>query len=91
MSGNLLCRPFLTHIPHAQLLVSAGGDEERSVGAPGKRLDNVVVPERELGRASLDIPELDGKVTRRTGEDVLGRGVEEDVADFPKQGVRAWL
>ena len=89
MSGNLLCRPFLTHIPHAQLLVSAGGDEERSIGAPGQRLDNVVVPERELGRASLDIPEFDSEVTRGTGEDILSGGVEENMADFPKQGVRA--
>jgi hypothetical protein len=31
---DLLCRLLLAHIPHAQLLVSARGDELRSVGAP---------------------------------------------------------
>jgi hypothetical protein len=46
-------------------------------------LDNVVVLKRELWQASLDVPELYGVVAGRTGEDVLGGGVEEDMTDLP--------
>jgi hypothetical protein len=86
VSGNLLGGPFLAHIPHAQLLVSAGGDKERAVGAPGQRLDNVVMPEAELGHAGLDIPDLDRVVAGCASKDVLGGSVEEDVTDFPTGG-----
>lgn len=89
MAGHLLGGPFLTHVPHAQLLVSARGDEQRSVGAPRQRLDNVVGLEGEAGRGSLDVPDLERVVARGAGKDVLGGGVEEDVADFSTQRVRA--
>jgi hypothetical protein len=46
-------------------------------------LDNVVVLERELRQTGLDVPELYGVVARCTGEDVLGGGVEEDMANLP--------
>lgn len=46
-------------------------------------MDNVVVLERELWQTGLDVPELYGVVARRASEDVLGGGVEEDMADLP--------
>jgi hypothetical protein len=46
-------------------------------------LDNVVVLESELRQTGLDVPELYGVVARCTSEDVLGGGVEEDVANLP--------
>ena len=39
--------------------------------------------ERELWQTGLDVPELYGVVARRAGKDVLGGGVEEDMADLP--------
>jgi hypothetical protein len=74
---------FLSHIPHAQLLVSAGCDQVCPVGAPRQRLHNVVVLERQLRGARLDIPQLHRVVAGRRGEDVLGSRVKQDVADFP--------
>lgn len=39
--------------------------------------------ESELRQTGLDVPELYGVVARCTSEDVLGGGVEEDMADLP--------
>lgn len=39
--------------------------------------------ESELRQTGLDVPELYGVVARCTSEDVLGGGVEEDVANLP--------
>lgn len=85
VAGNLLGRLLLANIPYAQLLVSAGCNELGTVGAPGQRLHNVVVLKGELSLAGFDVPEFDGVVTRRTGEDAFGGGVEEDVTDFPEE------
>jgi hypothetical protein len=41
------------------------------------------VLESELRQTGLDVPELYGVVARCTSEDVLGGGVEEDVANLP--------
>jgi hypothetical protein len=41
------------------------------------------VLERELRQTGLDVPELYGVVARCTGEDVLGGGVEKDMANLP--------
>ena len=87
MARHLLGGSFLAYIPHAQLLVSAGGNEQRSVGAPRQRLNNVVVLEAELRRACLDIPDLYRVVAGCASKYVLGGGVEEDMADFPARGL----
>lgn len=83
VTGDFLRRLLLAYIPHAQLLVSARGHEQRTVGVPRQRLYNVVVLEGEVCDTGLDIPQLDGVVARGGGEDVLGSRVEEDMADFP--------
>jgi hypothetical protein len=83
VTGNLLSGLLLTNIPYTQLLVTASGDQLGAIGAPGERLNDVVVLERELGLAGFDIPKLHGVVTRGTGKNALGSGVEQDVADFP--------
>ena len=64
VAGYLLGRLFLSHIPHAQLLVAARGDQHRSIGAPGHGLHNVIVLEGELWHTSFDIPDLHGVVAR---------------------------
>ena len=83
VTGNLLSRLLLTNIPNAQLLVSACCNQLRAIGAPGQRLHNVVVLEGQLGLASFDVPELHRVVAGGTGKDALGRGVEQNVSDFP--------
>jgi hypothetical protein len=87
--GNFLSWLLLANIPHAQLLVSAGGDKLGAIGAPGEGLDDIVVLESELGLASFNVPELHRVVTRGTGENALGSGVEQDVADFPAGALAA--
>jgi hypothetical protein len=83
VARDLLRGLFLSHIPHAQLLVSAGCDQVCAIRAPRQRLHDVVVLERQLRGARLDIPQLHRVVARRRGEDVLSSRVEQDVADFP--------
>jgi hypothetical protein len=35
--------------------------------------------------ASANVPQLDGEVARGGGEDVFGRGVEQNLSDFPTE------
>jgi hypothetical protein len=58
VSRYFLRRLLLSHIPYAQFLVSARGDQVCAVGAPRQRLDNVIVLEGQLCGAGLDIPKL---------------------------------
>lgn len=44
---------------------------------------DVIVFEGELSAPSLDIPNLDGVVARGASKDVLGGGVEKDMANLP--------
>ena len=83
MPLGLVRRAFLTGIPYPKLLVSRGGGEKGTVGAPGLRLYHVAQLQGELGSSSLNIPDLDGKVTRGRGQNVFRRGVEKRVSDFP--------
>lgn len=80
VARNLLSGFLLPDIPYSEFLVSACGDQERSISTPGQGLDNVVVLEVQFRRTALDIPYLHGIVARSAGKDVLGGGVEEDVA-----------
>jgi hypothetical protein len=41
------------------------------------------VPQSQLGGTGFNIPQLDRVVARRTSQDILGGGVEQDVADLP--------
>jgi hypothetical protein len=46
-------------------------------------LDDVrVTPDVELGISLLDIPNLDGEISGRGGEDVVGNGGEADASDL---------
>lgn len=69
-------RRFLSHIPNAELLVSARGDELGAISAPRKRLHNILVLEGQLRLAGFDIPQLHGVVSGGRGEDMVGGRVE---------------
>jgi hypothetical protein len=83
MTLDFNCRLLLSHIPHAQLLVSAGGHKLRSIGAPRKRLYDILVLEGQFRLTCFNIPQLHRVVSRRGGEYVFGGGIEQDVSDFP--------
>lgn len=76
---------LLTNIPYAQLLVSGGGHQEVTASVPGKGLHDIVVLQLQWCLSGANIPELDGKVARGGGENVLGRGVKKDLADLSTQ------
>lgn len=76
-------RLLLTNIPHAQLLVSGRCDQQITGRIPGKRLHDVAMGQFQSRLPSGDVPQLDGKVTRGGGENVLGGRVEKDLPDFP--------
>lgn len=82
VAGSYVRGLLLTNIPYAQLLVSGGGHQEVAAGVPGKRLHDVVVLQLQWCLSGANVPELDGKVARSGGEDVLGRGVEKDLTDL---------
>src|SRR5438128_1134313 len=83
MPWNFLSRLLLSHIPHSEFFITACGYQKGSIGAPRKRLYDVVVLEGELSTTGLDIPDLYGIVARRTGKDVFGGRVEQHMADLP--------
>lgn len=76
-------RLLLTYVPHAQLLVPRGRDQQVASGIPRQGLDDIIVPQGQGRLASGDIPELDGEIAGRGGENVLGGRVEDDLADLP--------
>lgn len=82
MTGALVGRALLSHIPHTQFLVTRGGDEHGSACIPRETLDNVRVLESERGGAGVNIPQLDGQVARCGGQDVIGRRIKEYLANF---------
>ena len=83
MPLRLVGGAFLTRVPDPQLLVSRGGGEEGTVGAPGHRLYHVAQLQGKLGSSSLDIPNLDRKVARSRRQDIFSGRVEKRVSDFP--------
>lgn len=83
MTRGFMHRLLLPDIPYPQLLVSRGGGEKRAVGTPRQTLHDVRVLERDLRLPTRDIPELDGEIPRGRGQDVLGCGIEQDLANFP--------
>lgn len=82
MAGSYVRGLLLTNIPYAQLLVSGGGHQEVAASIPGKGLHNVVVLQLQWCLSGTNVPELDGKVARGGGENILSRGVEKDLADL---------
>ena len=44
--------------------------------------------QRVVALAGRNVPDLDGEIARGRGEDVFGRGVEEDLSDFPIAVIR---
>jgi hypothetical protein len=83
VASDLVGGLLLTDIPESQLLVARSGAQHVAVGAPGKRLDHVVVLEGQPGLAILQVPQLDSVVARRGREDVLGGRVEQHVTNLP--------
>jgi hypothetical protein len=80
--GHLMRRALLPHVPDPKLLVSACSHEEIAIRAPGEGLHDVAVLERQARFGGLDVPDLDGVVARRRGEDVGCGGGEEDLSYF---------
>ena len=70
-------------IEDADGLVLARGGVGATIVVPGEALDEIAVTtDGEVGLTSGDIPDLDLKVCRGGGEDVLGDGVEVNGADL---------
>lgn len=70
------------HIPHADLLIAGGRDQQAAAGVPGQTLHDVIVLQGVGGLAGANVPQLDREVAGRGREDVLGGGVEEDLANL---------
>jgi hypothetical protein len=86
VTGSLVNGLLLSNIPHSNLLISRGGGEHATASVPCQTLDDIVVLESKGRLASADVPELDGEVTRGGGEDVFGRGVEENLSNLSNRG-----
>ena len=86
VAGMFADGPLLAHVPHADLLVARRRRQQRTRGVPGQALHDVVVAQGVVGLAGRDVPELDGEVSRRGGDDVFGGGVKEDLSDFSGKG-----
>jgi len=71
-------------VDDSDLLVLGRSGQKRSTVVPVNRQDEIRVLsiDRELGLSLLNIPDLDGKVTRRGGNQVVGDGVELDGTDL---------
>ena len=80
-----------TRVEHADLPISAGCDEDRAPRVESETLDGVAVaPKDGLGALGVgEVPELDDVVAGRGREDVVGCGVEKDVADTARGDVDA--
>ncbi|KAI6772375.1 hypothetical protein HG530_003333 [Fusarium avenaceum] len=87
VTGSLVNGLLLSDIPHSNLLISRGGGEHATASVPCQTLDDIVVLESKGRLASADVPELDGEVTRGGGEDVFGRGVEENLSNLSDRGI----
>jgi len=83
MARVLVHRLLLTHVPDTELLVSRGSSQESAIGTPRKALYYIWMLEGEIRLAGADIPELDREVAGCGGEDILGGGVEENLANLP--------
>ena len=82
MARALVDGLLLSDIPHTNLLISRGGGEHAAAGVPCQTLDDIVVLEGKRRLAGVDIPKLDGEVARGRGENVFGRGVEENLSNL---------
>ena len=80
-----------TRVEHADLPISAGCDEDRAPRVESETMDGVAVaPKDGLGALGVgEVPELDDVVAGRGREDVVGCGVEKDVADTARGDVDA--
>ena len=70
-------------VEDAILAVAAGGGEEGAGGVEGEALDGIVVAAEDAlgGLGGGEVPEFDDVIACGGGKDVVGGGVEEDVAD----------
>jgi len=74
---------LLTRIEDTELLITASRSDEGTVLVPGAALDDIsVTTDREELITLLDIPQLDGVIAGRSGEHVVGAGVEVHSADL---------
>jgi hypothetical protein len=79
LTGALL----LARIEDTELLITAGRSDEGTVLVPGAALDDIgVTTNREEFVTLLDIPQLDGEIIGRSGEHVVGAGVEVHSTDL---------
>jgi hypothetical protein len=90
VTGSLVNGLLLSNIPHSNLLISRGGGEHTAAGVPCQTLDDIVVLESKGRLAGADVPELDGEVTRGGGEDIFGRGVEENLSNLSGRVLVPW-
>lgn len=87
VSGSFMCWALLTNIPNTELLVSRGGNQQGTVGAPRLRLHNVANIQGQFWRTRLNIPNLHSIIARGRCQHVFRRGVEEHVADLPARAL----
>jgi len=78
-------------VDNSDLFVLGRGSQETSIVVPVDREDEVrmLSLDRELGLSLLNIPDLDGEITRRSGEKIVCNRVELGSADLSLVSVQS--